>query len=296
MLLNPRTRDTRIRTATEADLQAVERLLKEASLPLEGVRGHFGGFLVAEGEEHIVGVIGLERYADTGLLRSMVVEPSHRNLGVGGALYGALLARAGELGIRRMILLTTTAAPYFAKRGFQVIDRSAVSGPVTASLEFTSACPSSAAVMELHLKPRILILCTGNSCRSQMAEAFLRSFDPDLEVFSAGTAPARAVHPKAIRAMEEVGLQLTGARPKSVDEYLGQGFDYVITVCDNAKETCPLFTGNVRARLHMGFDDPAAARGTAEEVIREFRRIREEIREAFLALYRQRLALPAQRI
>lgn len=294
MLLNQRTRDTRIRPATKADLPAVEHLLKEASLPLEGVREQFGDFLVAEGEEYIVGAIGLERYADTGLLRSLVVDPSHRNLGVGNALYSALMSRAGDLGIRRMILLTTTAAPYFAKRGFQAVERSAVTGPVTKSLEFTSACPSSAAVMELHLRPRILILCTGNSCRSQMAEAFLRSFDPGLEVFSAGTAPARAVHPNAIRVMEEAGLQLTGARPKNVDEFLGQPFDYVITVCDNAKETCPLFTGTVRSRLHMGFDDPGAATGADDEIFGEFRRVRDEIRDAFLALYRQHLASPLQ--
>jgi len=122
--------------------------------------------------------------------------------------------------------------------------------------------------MELHLKPRILILCTGNSCRSQMAGSLSPLLRPGPRGLLRGDCTARAVHPKAIRAMEEVGLQLTGARPKSVDEYLGQPFDYVITVCDNAKETCPLFTGNVRARLHMGFDDPAAAKGTEEEVSR----------------------------
>jgi arsenate reductase (thioredoxin) len=84
---------------------------------------------------------------------------------------------------------------------------------------------------------RILILCTGNSCRSQMAEAFLRSFDPKLEVHSAGTAPAAQVHPKAIAVMKEVGIGLGGCYPKNVDEFTDQAFDYVVTVCDNARET-----------------------------------------------------------
>jgi len=103
----------------------------------------------------------------------------------------------------------------------------------------------------------ILILCTGNSCRSQMAEAYLKSLDPRLEVRSAGTSPASRVHPKAVAAMKEIGIELSVARPKPVEGFLRQAFTYVITVCDNAKETCPVFTGSVKHRLHIGFDDPA---------------------------------------
>ncbi len=128
---------------------------------------------------------------------------------------------------------------------------------------------------------KILIICTGNSCRSQMAEGFLRSFDPGLEVFSAGTEPAGAVHPKAIAVMNEIGIDIRSHQPKFVDEFLDQDFDYVITVCDQAKESCPVFTGNVKQRLHMGFEDPAKATGTQDEIMQQFRMIRDQIRETF---------------
>jgi len=132
---------------------------------------------------------------------------------------------------------------------------------------------------------KILILCTGNSCRSQMAEGFLKSFDRSLEVYSAGTKPAEQVHPKAIAVMSELGVNLSRSQPKSVDEFLSQRFDYVITVCDQARETCPVFTGEVQQQLHIGFDDPAEATGTEEEVLSEFRRIRDEIYQELKQFY-----------
>ena len=130
---------------------------------------------------------------------------------------------------------------------------------------------------------KILILCTGNSCRSQMAEGFLRSFDPDIEVFSAGTEPSSQVHPKAVEVMKEKGIDLSGQYPQKVDEYLDDAFDYVITVCGHAKENCPVFLGDVKQHLHIGFEDPAEATGTEEEILNEFRRIRDEIRERMKA-------------
>jgi arsenate reductase len=132
---------------------------------------------------------------------------------------------------------------------------------------------------------KILILCTGNSCRSQMAEAFLKSFDPTLEVSSAGTNPSSRVHLKAIQVMNEVGISLDGAFPKNVDRFINEPFDYVITVCDNAKETCPVFIGKVGKQLHIGFEDPAEATGTEEEVMAVFRSVRDEIRQRFLEFY-----------
>ena len=128
---------------------------------------------------------------------------------------------------------------------------------------------------------KILVLCTGNSCRSQMAEAFLKSFDRNLEVYSAGTAPAGKVHPKAIQVMKEVGIDISANKTKTVQQFLSQPFDYVITVCDNAKETCPFFTGKVEHRLHMGFEDPAEATGTEEEILSVFRKVRDEIKKEF---------------
>jgi arsenate reductase len=131
------------------------------------------------------------------------------------------------------------------------------------------------------MKKKILILCTGNSCRSQMAEGFLKSFDPELEVYSAGTKPAEKVNPFAVKAMKEVGIDISNGVAEDVDKYLSQSFDYVITVCDNAKETCPVFMGEVKHRLHIGFDDPAEAVGTEEEVMPVYRRVRDEIKEKF---------------
>jgi len=132
---------------------------------------------------------------------------------------------------------------------------------------------------------KILILCTGNSCRSQMAEGFLKSFDKKLEVYSAGTEPSEKVHPKAVQVMKEVGIDISDNYPKSVDEFLNEVFDYVITVCGGANENCPTFTGKVKNRLHIGFDDPAEAIGTEEEILGEFIRIRDEIQHDFKLFY-----------
>jgi arsenate reductase len=125
-------------------------------------------------------------------------------------------------------------------------------------------------------KNRVLILCTGNSSRSQMAEGLLlhmagKSFD----VFSAGTRPA-GLNPNAVKAMSEIGIDISGYRSKSVDEFLGQQFDYVVTVCDNAKESCPIFPG-MGKRVHHGFPDPAAA--AVDEPMALFRQIRDEIQK-----------------
>jgi len=136
---------------------------------------------------------------------------------------------------------------------------------------------------------RILILCTGNSCRSQMAEGFIKSFDLNIVVYSAGTNPASHVSSRAIQVMKEIGIDISQEYPKSVDQFLNDSFDYVITVCDHTKETCPIFTGKVTHRLHIGFDDPAEATGTVEEVIAIFRRVRNEIKEQFYEFYQSKL-------
>lgn len=132
---------------------------------------------------------------------------------------------------------------------------------------------------------KVLILCTGNSCRSQMAHGFLQSFDKTLEVYSAGTEIAKQVNPLAIKAMKEVGIDISGHTPTSVNEYLDQEWDYVITVCGGAKESCPMFTGKVNKRLHIGFDDPSHAEGAPEFIWSEFERVRDEIKEGFFNFY-----------
>jgi len=132
---------------------------------------------------------------------------------------------------------------------------------------------------------KILILCTGNSCRSQMAQAFLQSFDKSLKVFSAGTEPADKVNPFAIQVMKEVGIDISQNTPTYVNRYLGEEWDYVITVCGGANETCPAFIGKVKHRWHLGFDDPGEAIGIDEEKVLAFRKIRDEINEGFKAFY-----------
>jgi arsenate reductase len=124
---------------------------------------------------------------------------------------------------------------------------------------------------------RIIVLCTGNSCRSQMAEGLIRSFGRDKEVYSAGTDPADHVHPKAISVMNEIGIDISYHRPKTVDIFLNDSFDYVLTVCDDARENCPVFTADVKHRIHIGFPDPAKATGTEEEIMNVFREVRDKI-------------------
>jgi arsenate reductase len=126
-------------------------------------------------------------------------------------------------------------------------------------------------------KKRVLILCTGNSARSQMAEGLLRRDGGDaFEVVSAGVEPGH-VRPQAVEVMREAGIDISGHRSKSVDEFLGREFDYVITVCDNANQNCPVFPGRTQ-RIHWSFDDPAAAEGDEAAKLAVFRRVRDEIR------------------
>ena len=132
---------------------------------------------------------------------------------------------------------------------------------------------------------KVLILCTGNSCRSQKAHGFLQSFDENINVYSGGTAPATQENDKAVEVMKEVGIDISSHVPTHVNTYLHQEWDYVITVCGGAHESCPMFTGNVRHRLHIGFDDPATATGTDEQITDKFRRVRDEIREKFAEFY-----------
>jgi arsenate reductase len=143
-------------------------------------------------------------------------------------------------------------------------------------------------------KPLVLILCTGNSCRSHLAEGILRAAAGDLiEVASAGSQPAGYVHPKAIEVMQEIGIDISGHHSKHMKEFLNRLVDTVITVCGNADQSCPMFPGQVH-RHHWGFDDPAHATGTDEEILNEFRRVRDAIRilfEAYAAGLRRGVAL-----
>jgi len=127
------------------------------------------------------------------------------------------------------------------------------------------------------MKQKILVLCTGNSCRSQIAEGYLRHLAGDtFDVFSAGLEPS-VVNPKAIQVMQEDGVDISSHTSKDVEQFVGQKFDFIITVCDNAKERCPFFPGQAE-RIHWSFKDPADAVGSEEEVLDEFRNVRDQIK------------------
>lgn len=132
---------------------------------------------------------------------------------------------------------------------------------------------------------KVLILCTGNSCRSQMAHGFLQSFDTNITVCSAGTEASGRLNQKAVAAMKEIGIDISGHTSDSVTKYLGEEWDYVITVCGGANESCPAFIGKVKTRLHIGFDDPSHVVGTDEFIWSEFIRVRDEIKEGFYKFY-----------
>ena len=136
---------------------------------------------------------------------------------------------------------------------------------------------------------KILVLCTGNSARSQMGEGLFRAEGGGgFEIFSAGTKPS-FVRPEAIVIMQEIGIDLSGHRSKSVDEFAGQPIDYVVTVCDNARDTCPVFPAGTE-RIHWSVEDPAAVQGNEQERLAAFRRIRDQIQERVRAFYRDRPA------
>lgn len=136
---------------------------------------------------------------------------------------------------------------------------------------------------------KVLILCTGNSCRSQMAQGILQSFDKNLEVYSAGTNPAKQVNKTAIKVLNEIGIDISGNEPKPVDVYLKDEWDYVITVCDEAKEACPYFPGKVKHREHWPLEDPSHTTGSDEFILSEFHRVRDQMQNELRDFYENNL-------
>ena len=132
---------------------------------------------------------------------------------------------------------------------------------------------------------KVLILCTGNSCRSQMAHGFLQSFDKNITVCSAGTEASGKLNQKAVAVMKSVGIDISHHTSESVEKYLDEEWNYVVTVCGGANEACPAFMGKVKNRLHIGFDDPSHATGTEEYIWSEFHRVCDEIKAGFWKLY-----------
>jgi len=138
---------------------------------------------------------------------------------------------------------------------------------------------------------KILIICTGNTCRSQMVEGFLKSLDTKLLVFSAGIHPENEVNRFAVIVMNEIQINISDQKPKAIENFTHESFDFVITVCDYAREHCPKFSGKVKKRLHIAFDDPAKAKGSDEQILEVYRKTRDAIVDQFSAFYKNHINL-----
>ena len=229
-----------IAEATAADRAAIGALLAANALPTDDIATAPLRFLVAREDDALVGVVGLERHGEAALLRSLAVRADRRGHGLGDALLRAAERAARRGGIGELVLLTTTAAPFFAARGYRPIDREAVPAALRDSAEVRSLCPASATVMRKALPAprRFLFVCVENSNRSQMAEAFARLHGgDDVEAYSAGSRPSGRINPKAIRFMAERGVDLAGQSSKSLDDLAALEFEAVVTMgCGDA---CP---------------------------------------------------------
>jgi arsenate reductase len=275
-----------LRSAAAADLPAVGTLLVEAGLPTLGLEGFLKGLVVAERDGAIVGAGGLEPAGTDVLLRSLVTAPSERGRGTGQAIIARLVADARTGGARTIWLLTETAATLFPRFGFRRVARDLAPAPLQSLAEFAHACPASAAALARRAQPlRVLVLCTANAARSQMAEALLAHWGGDLVVAaSAGSRPGSGPHPLAVSTLAERGIAWEGKRSRGIDAVAGQSWDLVITVCDAARDACPVLPGAMM--VHWGLADPAAADPAA--VAEAFR----HTADALEVRIRQLLALP----
>lgn len=261
----------RLRPAQAGDFAAVIGLLTDAGLPTAGISADLQRFVVAEDVGRLIGAAGLERYGAVGLLRSVVVAPEARGTGVGAALVEKVLSDSAVDGVTDVYLLTTMAEGYFPRHGFELVSRDTVPASLQASVEFREACPATASVMHRCLAlGRVLFLCTGNSARSQIAEAILNATGAGRFVAeSAGAQPSEGVNVLAVEALARYGFQWTGHPPRGLDGLDRRAWDFVITVCDRALEACPVFTGQP-ILAHWGMSDPAAVQGTDDEKRRAF--------------------------
>ena len=263
-------------------LQAFRTLLQSAKLPADDL--NFDQHLLIgfyDGAEPVA-TGGLEVYGDYALLRSLSVKIGIRGQSLGSTITDHLITEARKRGLKAIYLLTETAHVFFLKKGFKDTDRKDVPAAVRASSEFSTVCSDTAICMYFDLdatpKRRILVLCTGNSCRSQIAHGYLSYLGKDkVEVYSAGLE-AHGVNPYAVAIMKEDGIDISQHTSNTVDEYADKTFDYVITVCDNAKEHCPHFPAQVQ-HFHHNFPDPAKAQGTLHEIEKTFREVRNQIRD-----------------
>jgi arsenate reductase len=267
-----------IEAALTRDLPAVRALLEEHDLPLAGVDDHLQTMIVAREESRVVGTAALELYVDGALLRSVAVDRHWQGRRLGHRLTEAALDLARTHGVHQVFLLTTTAEAFFRRVGFETIARDAVPASVQASVEFRSACPSSAIAMRKRLAvvDTVLFACVHNAGRSQMAAAWFNLLaDPaKARALSAGTTPVSRVHPEVVNVMREVGVDLsTAATTRLTPELAGQAHMLVTMGCG---DECPVVPG-VR-RDDWPLEDPKG------KPVARIRAIRDEIRQRVQAL------------
>jgi arsenate reductase (thioredoxin) len=259
------------------DLPFIVEILTQNSLPTEDLNSHIKLFVWREQNE-IMGTSGLEIFNTEALLRSVSIKKDQQRKGIGKLLVENTEATAQNLGIQNLFLLTTSASAFFDKLGYQTTSRTAAPASIQQSSQFKGVCPSSATLMSKNLlRPKILVLCTGNSCRSQLMHGFLASLlNHKADIYSAGVE-THGLNPRAIATMKEIGIDISTYTSDHISSYQHLNFDYVITVCDNARERCPYFSSRAKL-LHHNFPDPAKASGTEEEIMATFSAVREQIR------------------
>lgn len=273
-----------IRPASATDFHKACALLQSEALPTIDLRPELQHFFLAFDQEQAIGLIGLDPYGSSGLLRSMIVLPVYRNHGVAARLIATLEAHATGLGIRQLFLITNTAAGYFQQKGFGMVQRDALPGDLATSAEFNGLCPESSTIMTKSLEPattrkKFLFVCVENANRSQMSQAFARMLGGDqVEAFSAGSRPSGIVNPKAVAAMKELGYDLTTHDSKSLDEVKSQApFDAVVTMgCGDA---CPWMPA--KTFIDWQIPDPKHMEPQEFNQVRDF--IREKVRALLIA-------------
>ena len=260
--------DANVRPATAADREAIAVLLRAADLPVADLASAPVSFLVVDDARGLAGVVGLERHGGAALLRSLAVRDDARGHGLGTALVDAAERAARRDGIGELVLLTTTAAPFFADRGYAPIDRAQAPAALQATAEFRALCPAGAACLrrELPRPRRLLFVCVENSNRSQMAEGFARLHGgDDVEAYSAGSRPSGHINLKAIRFMAERGIDLATHASKSLDDVDGLAFDAVVTMgCGDA---CPAVPA--RRREDWALPDPRSMDDDGYRAVRD---------------------------
>jgi protein-tyrosine-phosphatase/N-acetylglutamate synthase-like GNAT family acetyltransferase len=303
--------DIQVRSARASDLTAVVELLAGTKLPTSDLATAPGlRSWVAEAGNEIVGVIAMERYDSGGLLRALVVAPSHQRHGLGRELVAHLEEQARSAGVEQLILLTQTAEPFFRAQGYSLIDRQYVPEDLKQSEEFRSLCPATAVCMTKSLAPssakqsgsaaesryNVLFLCTGNSARSILSEGLLNHWGAGrFRAFSAGSHPSGKVNPFALELLEAKGMSLENPRSKSWDEFAASDAPYgqmnlVVTVCDNAAgEVCPIWPGHPMS-AHWGVEDPAAVQGSDQAKRQAFRAAFETLQTRIQALVKLPIA------